>query len=86
MVIAAEIEVDHGLPVETATISAELQYVVASVKSRPTCKKITHNAAAKYYHTVMKQVNVSKEAHDKQRKNTRTVLIKVSILSNNRPK
>ena len=40
-----ETEGDRGLPVDTATISAELKYVVASVKSRATCKKITHNAA-----------------------------------------
>ena len=37
-----------------------------------------------YFRAVVKEVNVSEEAHDKQRKNSRTVLIKVSSLSNNR--
>ena len=72
VVAAAEIEGAHGLPVDTATISAELQSIVAYVKARPTCKKITHNAAAKYCHAVAKRVNVSEEAHNNQRKKIRT--------------
>ena len=56
----------------TATISVELQYVVASVKARTTCKKITHNAASKYCCAVKNQENVSKEAHDKQSMKRRT--------------
>ena len=68
----------------TATIPAELEYVVASAKTRSTCNKITHNAASKYCRAVEIRVNVSKEAHDKQGKKRRTGFIKVSSLSNNR--
>ena len=53
------------------------------MKARPTCKKITHNAAAKYCRAVAKRVNVSEEAHNNQRKKTRTGLIKISSLINN---
>ena len=45
VVAEEEIEGNHGLPVNTATISTELQYVVASVKAIETCKNITHNTA-----------------------------------------
>ena len=86
MVAAAEIEGAHGLLMYTATISTELQCVVASAKARPTCKNITLKYAAYYFCAVMKRVNVSEETHDKQRDNIRTLLIKVSTLSNNRAK
>ena len=86
VVVAADIEGAHGLPINTFSISYELQFVLASVKARPTCKKITYSAAAKYCPVVVKQVNVSGEAHDNQRKKSRTRLIKVSSLSHNRAK
>ena len=63
-----------------------MTFVVTSVKVIPTCNKITLKYAEKYFRTVMKWVNFSEEAHDKQRKKRRTGLIKVSILSNNRSK
>ena len=44
---------------------------------------MTLKYAAKYFHTVMKQVIVSKEAHDNQRKKSRIRLIKFSSLSKN---
>ena len=85
LVVAAEdIEGYHGLPTDTDMTSAELQYVVASVKERTKCRKITHNAASKYCCAVKNRVNVSQEAHDKQGKKSRTGFIKVSSLSNNR--
>ena len=86
MVAAAEIEGAHWLPINTVAISYELQFVLASVKARPTCKKITYSDAAKYCPVVVKQVNVSGKAHDNQRKKSRTGLIKVSSLSHNRSK
>ena len=58
--------------------------VVLSVKEIPRSKEIALKYAAKYFGTVVEQVNVSEEAHDKQRNNTRTVLIKVTRLKNNR--
>ena len=53
------------------------------MKERPKYKETSPQYAAKYCHTVVKQVNVFEEAHDKQRKKSRTGLIKVSIPSNN---
>ena len=44
---------------------------------------MTLKYAAKYFHTVMKQVIVSKEAHDNQRKKSRIRLIKFPSLSKN---
>ena len=84
LVAKEEIEGYHGLPTNTAMISAELKYVVASLKERAKCKKITHNSASKYCCAVKNRVNVSKEAHDKQSKKSRTGFIKVSSQSNNR--
>ena len=68
---------------ETATIASELKCVLVSVKAIPTCKAIALKSASKYFHAVVKQVNVSEEAHDKQRKNIIIVLIKILSLSNN---
>ena len=74
------------MPIDTATIAYELQCVVASVKKRPTCNKTAFKYAEKYCRTVMKQVNVSEDAHDKKKKKSITRFIKVSSLSNNRYK
>ena len=68
---------------ETATISSELQCVFESVKSRPTFKMVILKSAANYCCAVAKQGNFPKGVHDKQKKNSRAGLIKVSILSNN---
>ena len=61
VVAAADIEFYNVLPVDTDMILDVLQYVLALGKARPTCKKIPHNAASKYFHAVVKQINVSKE-------------------------
>ena len=69
---------------DTVTISAELQCAVESAKERTTYKYITLKSAAKYFCAVVNKVTVYKEAHDNQRKNSRTGFINVSIISNNR--
>ena len=84
MIAEAEIEGDHGLPIDTVTIPDELQCVLAPVKARRKFKKITHNAAAEYFRIVVKRLNVYEEANDNQRNNTRTGLITISSLSHNR--
>ena len=84
LVAAAEIEGDHGFPIDTDTIPAELQCVVESVKSRPTCKETTLKSTENYFGAVVKRVNVPEETHDKQRNNSRPGLIKISSLSHNR--
>ena len=63
MVAASEIEGDREFSIDTATISSELQCVVASVKSRPTCKEITLKSSEKYCLAVVKRVNLSEESH-----------------------
>ena len=74
------------MPVNTFTLSAELQCVVASVKTIPIFKKINDKYAEKYFSAVTKRVKCSKEDHDTQRKNNRTILIKVSIIIHHRSK
>ena len=54
LVAEAEIEGDQGFPIDTDTIPDELQCVVESVKSRPTCKEIALKSAAKYFRAVVK--------------------------------
>ena len=71
------------MPTETAKIPYKLQCVVVSVKTRPTCKKITLKSAGKYFCAVKKRVNISNEAHDKQRRKSIIGLNIVSSISNN---
>ena len=66
-------------------IAAELHYGVASMNARPTCKEITPQSTENYCRAVVKPV-FFEEAHDNQRKKSRTGLIKISSLSNNGPK
>ena len=54
LVVAAEIEVDHGFHIETAMIESELQCVVESVNVGPICKEIYPKSATKYYRTFVK--------------------------------
>ena len=84
LVAAEEIECSQGFTMDNAMIAYELYCVVSSVQEIPIFKEIYLKSAAKSCGTVVKQVNVSEEAHDKQRNNTRTGLIKVSRLRNNR--
>ena len=86
LVAAVEIEGPNRLTIDTASIASELHSVVESVKARPTFKEIAPQSSENHCRTVVKRVNVTKEAHDKQSNNIRTGLIKVSSLSNNRSK
>ena len=81
VVATEEIEVAHGLPIDTALMAYELKIVVESVKEKPAYKDIAPQSASNYCCIVVKQVNFCKEAYDNQRKKIRTGLIKVSSLS-----
>ena len=56
------------------------------MKTIPICKKINDKYAEKYFSAVTKRVKCSKEDHDTQRNNNRTILIKVSIIIHHRSK
>ena len=84
MVALAEIEGAHGLPIDVRTLGAELQMVIGSVNARQSTKVITSHASSQYTRSVIKRVNKREDSHDNQGKKSRTVLLKVSIISNNR--
>ena len=84
VVALAEIEGAHGLPIDVNTLGAELQLVIRAVNARQSTKVITPNASSQYTRSVIKRVNKREDGHDNQRKKSRTVLVKVSSISNNK--
>ena len=84
VVASAEIEGAHGLPIDVNTLGGELQLVITSVSARQSTNIITPKSLAKYTRSVIKQVNKREDGHDNQRKKSRTGLVKVSSIINNR--
>ena len=80
----AEIEGAHGLPIDVNTLASEMKLFIKSVNARQSTKDITDNSSCKYTRSVIKLVNRKEDGHDTQRKKRRTVLVKVSSISNNR--
>ena len=74
----------HRLPIDVNTLGAELQLVIRVVNARQSKKVITPNASSQYTRSVIKRVNKREYGHDNQRKKSRTGLVKVSSISNNR--
>ena len=72
------------MPVDVNTLGAELQFVIKAVNSRQSTKEITPKSSSKYTRSVIKRVNGTENGHGKQRKKSRTGLVKVSSISNNR--
>ena len=58
--------------------------VIKAVNAQKSTKDITPKASSKYTRSVMKKVNNIEDVHDKQRKKSRTGLVKVLSISNNR--
>ena len=58
--------------------------VIKTVNARQSTKYITPKASSQYNLSVIKQVKNIEYSHDNQRKNSRTGLVKVSRISNNR--
>ena len=83
MVESAEIEGDHWLIIDVNTLGAKLQLVIKEVNARKSTKEITTKASSQYTRLVIKRVNNIEDGHDKQRKNNRAELLKVSSISNN---
>ena len=84
VVASAEIEGDHGFPIDVNTLGDELQLFIKSVNARQSTKDITTNSSSKYTRSVIKRVNRKEDGHNTQRKKLRTGLVKVSSISNNR--
>ena len=84
VVASAEMEGAHGLPIDVNTLGAELQLVIRAMNARQSTKVITPNASSQYTRSVIKRVNKREDGHDKQSKKSRTGLLKVSRISNNR--
>ena len=83
VVASAEIEGDHGLPIDVNTLGGELQLVIRAVNARQSTKVITPKASSQYTRSVIKRLNNREDGHDNQRKKIRTGLVKVSNISNN---
>ena len=84
MVVSEEIEGAHGFPIDVNALGDELKFVIKAVNARQSTKEITPKSSSTYTHSVIKRVNCIEDSHDKQRKKSRTVLVNVSIISNNR--
>ena len=80
----AEIEGACGLPIDINTLGVELKLVIKAVNARQSNKEITPKESSQYTCAVIKRVNNIEDGHDKQRKNIRTGLAKVSSIGNNR--
>ena len=84
VVASADIEGAHGFPIDDNTLGVELQLVINVVNARKSNKEITTKASSQYTRSVIKQVKNIEDGHDKQRKKSRTGLVKVSRIRNNR--
>ena len=84
VVASEEIEGAHGLPIDFNTLGVELQLVIKSVNARQSTNYITPKASSRYTRLVTNGVNNIEDGHDNQRKKSRTGLVKVSSISNNR--
>ena len=84
VVASAQIEGAHGLPIYVNILGSELHFFIKAVNEQKSTKDITPKSSSKYTWSVIKQVNCTEDVHDKQRKKSRTLLVKVSSISNNR--
>ena len=84
VVASAEIEGAHGLPIDVNTLGVKLKMVIKAVNERQLTKDITPKASSQYTRAIIKRVSNIEDGHDTQKKKRRTVLVKVSSISNNR--
>ena len=84
VIVSAEIEGAYGLPIYVNTLGIELKLVIKAVNSRQSTKEITPKTSSKYTRLLFNRVKKTEDGHDKQRKEIRTGLVNVSIISNNR--
>ena len=84
MVALEYIEVDHGFLIDVNKLGAELKIFIKAVNARQSTKDITDNSLSKYTRSVINQVNCIEDGHDTKRKKSKTGLVKVSRIINNR--
>ena len=84
MVASEEIESAHGLPIDVSTFGAELKFVTKVVNAQKSTKEITPKSSSKYTCSAINRVNRIEYGHYKQRRKSRTGLVKVSIMRKNR--
>ena len=84
VVASAEIEGAHGLHIDDNTLGGRLQLVIRAMNAQQSTKVITPKASSQYTRLVIKRVNNIGDGHDNQSKKSRTGLLKVSSISNNR--
>ena len=84
VVASAEIKGAHGFSIDVNTLGGELQFVIKAFNSQQSNKVITPKASSKYIRSIVKEVNNIEDCHDDQSKKSRTGLVKVSSISNNR--
>ena len=58
VVVSADIEGAHGLPIDFNTLGGELQLVIIAMKARQSTKVITPNASSQYTCLVVKRVKI----------------------------
>ena len=83
MVESAEIEGAHGLPIDVNTLGAKLQFLVKAVNAQQSTKEITPRSSSKYTPSAINRFNSIEDGKNKQRKKSRTRLVKVSSIINN---
>ena len=72
------------MPFDVNTLGAKLHFFIKAVNARQSTKEITPKSSSKYTRSLIKRVNRIEGGHDKQRNKSRTGLVKVSNISNNR--
>ena len=84
VVALAEIEGAQGLPIDVNTLGVEMELFIKSINALQSTKDITPKALSQYTRSFIKRVNNIEDGQNNQRKKSRTGLVKVSIISNNR--
>ena len=72
------------MPIDVNTLGGELQLIIGAVNARQSTKVITPKASSQYTRSIIKRVKNREDGHDNQRKKSRTGLVKVPSMSNNR--
>ena len=68
------------------TLASKMQLIIKEFDARKLTKDITDNSSCKYSRSIIKQVHQKEDGHDTQRDNSRTVLVNMSSIGNNRAK
>ena len=72
------------MPIDCNTLGAELKLIVKAFNAQQSTKYMTDNSSFKYNRSVIKRFYRKEYGHDTQRKKSRTRLVKVSSISNDR--